>query len=79
MHTNNIVMSAVYKAAVDDISKGLNNWAGNVKSLLEEFGFAHVWLNPNCVNLQTFPNVFKQRLMDCLCKNGIMIYKIIEF
>ena len=60
MHTNNIVMSVVYKAAVDDISKGLNNWAGNVKSLLEEFGFAHV-----CVNLQTFPNVFKQRLMDC--------------
>ena len=65
MHTNNIVMSAVYKAAVDDILKGLNNWAGNEKSLLEEFGFAHVWLNPHCVNLQTFPNVFKQRLMDC--------------
>ena len=65
IHPNNIVMSVVYKSAVDDISKGLKNWVGNVKSLLEEFGFAHVWLNPSCINLKTFPCVFKQRLMDC--------------
>ena len=79
IHPNNIVMSVVYKSAVDDISKGLKNWVGNVKSLLEEFGFAHVWLNPSCKNLKTFPCVFKQRLMDCLCKNGIVTYKIMEF
>ena len=81
IHTNNIVMSVVYKSAVDDTSKGLKNWVGNVKSLLEEFGFAHVWLNPSCINLKTFPCVFKQRLMDCfmqkwhsdLQNNGVLI------
>ena len=80
IHTNNI-MSVVYKSAVDDISKGLKNWVGNVKSLLEEFGFAHVWLNPSCINLKTFPCVFKQRLMDCfmqkwhsdLQNNGVLV------
>ena len=80
MHTNAIVVSAVYKAAVDDISKGLNNWVGNVISLLEEFGFAHVLLNPDCVNQQKFPNVFKHGLWTVLCKNGIIvIYKNMEF
>ena len=84
VNTNNVILSAVYKTAVADLSKGLKISAGSVKCLLEEFGFRQVWSNPSSQVLKTFPNVFKQRLMDCfiqkwhsdLQNNGVLtLYK----
>ena len=41
-----------------------NNWANNVKSLLDTYGFSEVWMNPNCVKGKNFHNTFKNRVLD---------------
>ena len=67
VNTNNVILSTIYNTCttLEDVLNGQQNWTGNVKRLLEEFGFANVWLNPDSINLCTFPSVFKQRLIDC--------------
>ena len=36
---------------VEAFNKGVTNWAGNIKSLLDKYGFSYVWNNPHAVNL----------------------------
>lgn len=40
---------------------GVNNWAQNVKSILNEFGFSYVWDNPINIKSSFFLSEFKQR------------------
>ena len=43
---------------------GKKNWASNVKTLLDNFGFSYVWDNPFTVNLKNFHLTFKERVID---------------
>jgi len=54
---------------LEDCRNGKNNWVTNVKSLLENFGFAYVWLNPTTVNPVSFHIMFKKRVLDCFTQN----------
>ena len=40
------------------------NWIQSIKCLLYENGFGNVWVNPRCVNRDTFHKYFKLRLND---------------
>ena len=40
------------------------NWASEIKSLLDQYGFSYVWESPESVNLHVFPVLFKQRVLD---------------
>ena len=43
---------------------GKKNWASNVKTLLDNFGFSYVWDNPFTVSLKIFHLTFKERVID---------------
>ena len=43
---------------------GKKNWAANVKTLLDNFGFSYVWNNPFIVNLKSFHLTFRERVID---------------
>jgi hypothetical protein len=40
------------------------NWANQVKRLLSQYGFYHVWLFQGVANVNVFLKLFKQRLSD---------------
>ncbi|MEW8546452.1 MAG: reverse transcriptase family protein, partial [Candidatus Thiodiazotropha sp.] len=63
LNTENIILRTVYDISVLDCEKGYCNWVSNVKTLLEQFGFGYVWLNPY-VDPKNFICAFKQRLID---------------
>ena len=65
LYTNNIILSSIYKNAVEEHSKGCRNWVGNVKAILNEFGFTNIWIYPGLYDLKHFSYIFKQRLLDC--------------
>ena len=50
--SNNILIVQLYRSLVDGCNKGVNNWATNVRTLLDSYGFSYVWNNPNAVNLK---------------------------
>ena len=45
-------------------NKPTHNWSKDVKSLLEQTGFAYVWETGNLINERAFINEFRQRLRD---------------
>ena len=65
LRTNNIIFSTVYNDMLRDCELGLDNWVSKVKSMLFEYGFGNIWQNPQNINVNTFCNQFKQRLIDC--------------
>ena len=56
----------LYSSLVDACSTGANacNWAKNVKSLLDKYGFSFVWSNRFSVDLKTSHLQFKRRVLD---------------
>ena len=66
INSDNIQVNILYSSLVDACSTGANacNWAKNVKSLLDKYGFSFVWSNPFSVDLKTFHLLFKHRVMD---------------
>ena len=40
---------------LEDREKGLNNWAKQVKFILDISGFSCVWSNQSNINSKTFP------------------------
>ena len=62
--SDNILVSYFYKNMVESCSKGAKNWASNVKSLLDTYGFSYAWCNPLSLNLNTFHLLFKERVID---------------
>ena len=74
LRSNNILIGQMYNSLVEACNNGVNNWAKNVKVLLDSYGFSFVWSNPFSVNLNTFRLCFKQRVLD----NGIMILLILD-
>ena len=63
---NNCILWNAYTMLKTDIDANINanNWASNVKKLLERSGFPDVWLFPNSVNLDRFLPLLKLRLKD---------------
>ena len=51
LSTENILVSYFYNHMVEACSYGAKNWASNVKSLLDNYGFSFVWTNPHSINL----------------------------
>ena len=72
--SDNILVTYFYNNMVEACNNGATNWAGNVKSLLDNYGFSYVWNNPHVVNLSSFHLVFKERVIDISNKLGLTIY-----
>ena len=62
--SDNILVSYFYNNMVEACSKGVKNWASNVKSLLDSYGLSYAWCNPLSLNLNTFQLLFKERAID---------------
>ena len=69
--SDNILVTYFYNYLVEACNKGATNWARNVKSLLDNYGFLYVWNNPHAVNLSTFHLVFKERVIDIFKRSWI--------
>ena len=65
----NIILRVVYNQLVDDIDKGITNWAYKVKRLLESSRFPEVWMFPGSVDTKTFIPVLRKRLIDVHISN----------
>ena len=46
LYSPKLILRTVHEVSLNDSEKGLSNWVTNVKLLLFQFGFGHVWLNP---------------------------------
>ena len=62
--TDNILINTLYDSLPKDCRMGKKNWASNVKTLLDNFGFSYVWDNPFTVNLKSFHLIFRERVID---------------
>ena len=58
-------MIKLYDSGLADCLLGHTNWVSNVKKLLDDYGFSNVFTTVNSDVLQTFPLLFKQRVVDC--------------
>ena len=56
------VYDMLYNAVSQGVSSTSNNWAAQIKSILDDLGFSGVWLNQS----HSVPNIkiLKQRLID---------------
>lgn len=65
VNSNNIILKSMYNHALDDHNnKGYTNWVSNVKTLLNNYGFAYVFDNPNAIHVNTFISEFKSRIVN---------------
>ena len=69
--SDNNLVTYFYNYLVEACNKGATNWARNVKSLLDNYGFSYVWNNPHAVNLSSFHLVFKERVIDIFKQSWI--------
>ncbi|XP_053395023.1 uncharacterized protein LOC128555740 isoform X1 [Mercenaria mercenaria] len=66
--SSNILLVKLYEYFL--VSKNnRNNWAYQVKCLLDNFGFSYVWNNPTLVDLDKFHLAFKERVLDTFKQN----------
>ena len=62
---DNKLISTLYKELCNKIGNGNGrNWAADIKTLLDSYGFSYIWLSQNEANLDNFHIVFKQRVYD---------------
>ena len=69
--TDNVLLQMVYRSLVNDCNNGISNWATSVKTLLDSFGFSHVWNYQNSGNLKSFHKIFKLRIIDAFRQQWI--------
>ena len=58
-------MIKLYDSGLADCLLGHTNWVSNVKKILDDYGFSNVFTTVKSDVLQTFPLLFKQRVVDC--------------
>ena len=87
LYSDNIILRTIYEVSLKDSERGLCNWVQSLKTLLEQFGFGHIWLDPYSVSPNDFVSIFKQRLIDDftqkwrsdLAKNKVLdLYKYVK-
>ena len=61
LRSENIIIKKLYEDMLNNLDK---NWAKQVKSLLDSYGFSEVWNSPYSVNLNTFHLSFKNVVLD---------------
>ena len=54
------------------------NWASNVRVVLNTYGFGYVWLSQDIGDIGLFISQFKVRLIDCMSQSGIQILLILH-
>ena len=59
VHSENIILKAVYENSLFKCSMGERNWAYNVKTILNTFGFSEYWYFQNNISEKQFISVFK--------------------
>ena len=64
LKTENSILKKVYENMLIDCNNGKNNWVTKVKSLLCNYGFTNVFMNAPYIDLKTFPELFKRRVID---------------
>jgi len=62
--SENCLITTLYTNLKEKAEQGIQNWAYNIKSLLDNYGFSYIWQNPYSVNLKHFHKTFKQRVVD---------------
>ena len=60
----NIIINTLYDTLCASSNNGVKNWVYDVRSLLDNYGFTNVWKYPGTVKLETFPLIFKQKVVD---------------
>ena len=87
LYSDNIILRTIYEVSLKYSERGLCNWVQSLKTLLEQFGFGHIWLDPYSVRPHVFVSIFKQRLIDDftqkwrsdLAKNKVLdLYKYVK-
>jgi len=61
IYSDNIIIKKLYEIML--LSPN-DNWAKQVKLLLDSYGFTYVWINPDSVNLKTFHVLLKKCVLD---------------
>ena len=84
INTDNILVNKLYSSLVDACSTGAkaSNWAKNVMSLLDKYGYSFVFCNPFSVDLKTFHLQFKQIVLDVFNQswyNDIINSRVLTF
>lgn len=65
LHSNNNILKSAFYSSISLHDNGYNSWAAKVHSILNEYGFTDVWLNPLQYSPKEFVEIFKRRLVDC--------------
>jgi len=63
--SNNVILIKSYGSGLADWLLGHTNSVSNVKTFLDDYGFSNVFTTANSDVLNTFPLLFKQRVIDC--------------
>jgi hypothetical protein len=76
--TDNIILEHAYRIAYDDCLLGKKNWLSNVKKILYDYGFAHVWDSSETVCEKSLYCVLNNGLSIVLFKGGIEVYNHVK-
>ena len=64
VNSENILIASVYKQALKDSMEGCHNWVYNVKKMLDDFGYSHIFYNCQNIHVNAFITSFKNRVID---------------
>jgi len=64
IQSDNVLIKFLYNDMVIACNNGVNNWSYNVKQLLDNYGFYHVFKDPLLKNHSTFYLELKSRVID---------------
>jgi hypothetical protein len=71
VQSDNIIIKFLYKDMLEQYNNGKRNWASNVKTLLDSYGYSNVFDNPSEMNLCMFHREFKLRVIDVFKQHWI--------
>ena len=67
--TDNIILKTIYRVAIEDSDRGVNNQITKAKQLLNEHGPTYAWENAHMFCHKQFISLFKQRVTNCFLQN----------
>ena len=56
-NTDNIILKTMYNISLNDCLDGKKNWVSNVKKMLDDHGFSHIFNENVQVDSKTVPNI----------------------
>ena len=64
IQSDNVLIQFLYNELFIACNNGVKYWSYNVKQLLDNYGFSHVFRDPHLKNHSTFYLEFKSRVID---------------